>query len=227
MGASGRGYVAGRIPETLFQYGIHGDGMFAKASKHDSNLRCKTRANHPGLFRASEPVVAAIIPTHTYAHYLGSAIDSVRAQTFANWECIVVDDGSDDGTVALLEKVSAVDSRIRFRSQQQRGLAATRNHGIALSRGRYLQFLDADDLLHPAKLEHQVAALETDAALDIVYGPTMYFDDQDPHRVLGGNLRRCCGLARAVFRNSGRAHRPIDRGQHHDGGCPASPDRGL
>ena len=134
------------------------------------------------------PVVSVVVPTHDYAVYLPAALESIRLQTFTDWECVVVDDGSTDDTQDVLSQVAAADHRIRILSQPQRGLSAARNQGLRLARGRYVQFLDADDLLHEAKLELHVAALEVRGDVDIVYGPTRYFDDGEP-AVLRSSLR--------------------------------------
>jgi glycosyltransferase involved in cell wall biosynthesis len=100
--------------------------------------------------------VSVVIPAFNAAAYLGGAIDSVLAQTSRDLEVIVVDDGSSDGTPALAARY---DSPVRWLRQDNRGVAAARNRGIAESRGRFVAFLDADDLWRPEKLERQLAAL--------------------------------------------------------------------
>lgn len=124
-----------------------------------------------------DPVVSVIVPAHNYARYLQESIGSVRSQTFGDWECLVVDDGSTDNTLDVLSQMAAADQRIRIFSQPQRGLSAARNRGLQLSRGRYIQFLDADDLLHEAKLQLHAQTLDVKGDVDIVFGPTRYFDD--------------------------------------------------
>ena len=138
----------------------------------------------------ADPVVSVIVPAHNYGHVLRETIESVRAQTFTSWECIVIDDGSTDDTRKVLDEVAKKDGRIRCYSQTQQGPSPTRNRGLALSRGRYVQFLDADDLLDPYKLERHVAFLDRSDNIDIVYGPTRYFDDGDPARTLRDTFRR-------------------------------------
>jgi glycosyltransferase involved in cell wall biosynthesis len=126
------------------------------------------------------PVVSVIVPTHNYARYLAETVGSVLSQSFGDWECVVVDDGSTDQTQAVLAQMSGRDQRIRVFSQKQHGLSAARNAGLQLSRGRYVQFLDADDLLHEAKLAEHVHGLDANREIDIVYGPTRYFADGEP-----------------------------------------------
>lgn len=105
-------------------------------------------------------LVSAIIPTYNYGHFVARAIDSVLAQTYSPIECIVVDDGSSDDTRQVLE---GYGDRIRAIHQVNRGPSAARNNGIAAARGRYLGFLDADDVWKPRKIERQLEMLEADA----------------------------------------------------------------
>ena len=135
-----------------------------------------------------DPVVSVIVPAHNYGHLLHETLQSVREQTFASWECIVIDDGSADDTATVLDDLAKQDRRIRPYSQKRQGLSATRNRGLALSRGRYVQFLDADDLLHRTKLQRHVEWLDRFDQVDIVYGPTKYFDDADGARKLRDSL---------------------------------------
>lgn len=119
--------------------------------------------------------VSVIVPAYNYARFLPEALESVRAQTYPDWECIVVDDGSTDETASVLRAAATNDSRVRYVSQTNRGPSAARNRGIAEATGEYLQFLDADDVLPPAKLEHQVLTMEADPSIDIVYSDARFF----------------------------------------------------
>jgi glycosyltransferase involved in cell wall biosynthesis len=101
--------------------------------------------------------VSLIIATFNHARLLGDAIDSALAQTLTGVDIVVVDDGSTDDTPAVLERYRG---RIRVLRQPNRGLAAARNTGLAAARGTYVAFLDADDIMAPAKLAEQVAVLE-------------------------------------------------------------------
>ncbi len=99
------------------------------------------------------PEVSIIIPAFNARDTLAETLESVRAQTFHDWEAIVVDDGSDDGTRALADAFAARDPRIRAVSQANGGVSAARNRGLAEAKGRLGLFLDADDSLLPAHLE--------------------------------------------------------------------------
>lgn len=131
------------------------------------------------------PVVSVVIPTFDGRRWICDAIDSALAQTYTPVEVIVVDDGSSDDTHALLER--RYGSRIRYRYQPNRGLPTARNVGLGLARGRYVQFLDADDLLHPDKLALQVDALERTPEYAVAFSDFASFDSDPaqhtPHRV--------------------------------------------
>jgi len=106
------------------------------------------------------PQVSVIIPAYNAEGTLAETLDSVLAQTFADFEAIVVSDGSTDRTASLVRDYSAHDSRIRLVEQANAGVAAARNKGIEESDSRYIAPLDADDLWHPQKLALQVQRFE-------------------------------------------------------------------
>ena len=112
-----------------------------------------------------EPTVSIITPAHDAERFLDETIRSVVAQTFPRWEMIVVDDGSRDRTSEIAERWAGSDPRIRLVRQSPRtGAGAARNRALDAARGRYVAFLDSDDLWRPEKLEVQVAFMrETDA----------------------------------------------------------------
>lgn len=106
------------------------------------------------------PLVSVVIPTYNHAHFLGQALDSVRAQTYANWEAIVVNNHSKDDTVGVVQRFG--DSRIQIIDFHNHGvIAAARNEGIRHAAGQYVAFLDSDDIWYPDKLSCCVEALES------------------------------------------------------------------
>ena len=104
--------------------------------------------------------VSVIIPTYDRADCVTRAIDSALAQTHADVEVIVVDDGSTDDTAALVRDTYAGEPRVRYTRQENRGVSAARNRGIRLARGAYMALLDSDDAWEPFKLELQLACLD-------------------------------------------------------------------
>lgn len=106
------------------------------------------------------PKVTVFIPVYNRERYIGAAIDSILAQSFTDFELLVVDDGSTDGSVALIEAYG--DPRVRLeRNGRNLGIPKTRNRGLELARGAYLAILDSDDAVYPDRLAKQVAFLDS------------------------------------------------------------------
>lgn len=104
--------------------------------------------------------VSVIIPAYNAAGYIGRTLQSLRAQSFADFEAIVVDDGSKDDTAEVVRRIAETDPRVRLIRQANAGVAAARNRAVAEARGRYIANLDADDMWRPTFLERTVGALE-------------------------------------------------------------------
>jgi GT2 family glycosyltransferase len=124
-------------------------------------------------------LVSVIIPTHNRVRLLKASLESVLRQTHTSIEVIVVDDAGTEDVQALLTQY---DGNIRYiRNEKNLGLAGTRNQGIAAASGDYIAFLDDDDLLEPTKIEKQVAILESNPEVDVVYCGYYYlFEDEKP-----------------------------------------------
>lgn len=106
--------------------------------------------------------VSIIIPTYNRAELIEETLSSVMAQTLTEWECIVVDDGSSDGTKEIIKRYQEKDTRFKYiprPSNRKKGGNTCRNIGIEQSKGEFIQFLDSDDLISANKLEEQLAAL--------------------------------------------------------------------
>ncbi len=108
-----------------------------------------------------------MLPVRDTASTVATAIGSIRAQTLADWELIVVDDGSGEGTAALLSDLARTDARIRVITQEPQGVASAFNAGIAAARGELIARMDADDEAHPERLAEQVAFLTAPANREI------------------------------------------------------------
>ena len=114
--------------------------------------------------------VSVIVPAYNAERHLRSCIDSVRAQSYADWELVAVDDGSVDGTSQILAEASGRDGRIRVVRQQNAGVSAARNRGLAEATGDIVWFVDADDELHPDALAVSVADFNRYRPDCVVYG---------------------------------------------------------
>lgn len=117
----------------------------------------------------ASPSVSIVMPCFNASQHLEMSIGSVQAQTRPDWELIVVDDGSTDGSWAALNALAVADTRVRIFQQPNLGAAAARNHGLREVRGRYTAFLDSDDTWDPRFLESMVAALESEPDAGIAY----------------------------------------------------------
>ena len=126
-----------------------------------------------------QPLVSGITPAYNAAQYITEAIESVLAQTYKAWELIVVDDGSTDGTAEIVKKYAAVDPRILYRYQENQRMASARNAGIAIAKGTYVVFLDADNLFLFQKLEQQVRFMESNPSCGVCYARILHFYDFD------------------------------------------------
>src|SRR5688572_7032980 len=111
------------------------------------------------------PAVSVITPVHNLADHLAEAVNSVLAQTFDDWEMILVDDCSTDNSVAVASGFVARDPRVKLiRLDKNSGAAVARNAGIASAVGKYIAFLDGDDLWQPDKLQKQLAFMRENNA---------------------------------------------------------------
>jgi hypothetical protein len=117
------------------------------------------------------PLVSVILPTYNRAAFLPQALAAIRAQALADWELIIVDDGSTDDTPAVVADLTrAVPQLVRYHRQENRGASGARNAGLDHARGRYVAFYDSDDLWLPHHLADCVAALEAHPEVDWVFG---------------------------------------------------------
>lgn len=122
------------------------------------------------------PKVTVFIPVHNREHYIGPAVDSVLAQTFGDFEILVVDDGSTDGTLARLAEYR--DPRLRVECNPcNMGIPTTRNRGLELARGEYIALLDSDDLCYPDRLARQVSFLDRHPDIVQVGSACNFMDD--------------------------------------------------
>lgn len=137
-------------------------------------------------WRAERPKVSVVVTSYNLEHYLGEALTSVAEQTMSDWECLIVDDCSTDETAALAKLwtedrqtpkgdgrsfTTKADVRFRYvKTPENLGLSGARNYGWQQARGKYVLFLDADDLLAPNALDILAGALDRDTAIHIAYG---------------------------------------------------------
>lgn len=106
------------------------------------------------------PTISVIVPVYNAQKHIHRCVDSILAQTFTDFELILVDDGSPDNCGAICDEYAAKDSRIRVIHQENQGQAAARNHAVAVACGEWVCFVDSDDMIHPQMLEHLYRAAQ-------------------------------------------------------------------
>ncbi|MCE5328112.1 MAG: glycosyltransferase [Planctomycetaceae bacterium] len=119
---------------------------------------------------ANTPLFSIIMPVYNHKAYVGQAIQSVRDQTFGNWELIIVDDGSTDGSERIIDEHAAAEPRVRAIHQANAGQAKARNNAIEQARGQWVAYLDSDDVLLPQALEHYATYIQSHPEAQFVYG---------------------------------------------------------
>jgi glycosyltransferase involved in cell wall biosynthesis len=127
------------------------------------------------------PLISVIMPFYNGEKFLAAAIDSVLAQSYRQWELLLIDDGSVDGGTAIAQDYAQrFPDQVRYfdhPEHRNRGKSTSRNLGIEQALGKYMTFLDADDIFLPDKLRLQVEIMETQPAIGMVYGRTLYWYD--------------------------------------------------
>ena len=148
------------------------------------------------------PMVTVIIPTYNSARFIGEALESVFAQTYADFDVIIVDDGSTDDTRQAIEPYR---DRLTYIEQENGGPANARNRAIREASGKYIAFLDADDLWEPEKLASQVNAFENNPNLGMVITENSLFDGRGTFRQKVGkkNYLMKGDIVRNIFLESG------------------------
>lgn len=136
------------------------------------------------------PLVSIIIPTFNRENTIVDTLDSVLSQAYSNWECIVVDDGSKDNTVSLLDRYCKKDSRFRYYqrpSQKKKGANSCRNYGFEKSNGSFIQWLDSDDLLSKSCFKKRVQTI-LEKQLDFVVASTAYLNNNSNKTIVNRDL---------------------------------------
>lgn len=131
----------------------------------------------------NEALVSIVMPAYNCEKYVVEAINSILAQTYRNWELLVLDDGSKDNTLRIIEDFSQNDSRIKaLPNGKNMGVSATRNRGIELASGEWIAFLDSDDMWKPEKLEKQFEIVEKEAAEFLFTGSSYINEEGEPYK---------------------------------------------
>ncbi len=125
-----------------------------------------------------EPLVSVVMSVYNGERFLREAIESILSQTFRDFEFIIVNDGSTDGTAGILNSYALSDSRVRVFEQENMGQCASDNRGCSLARGKYIARMDSDDVSMRDRLERQIAFLENHEKVGLLGGAVEIIDDR-------------------------------------------------
>ena len=139
---------------------------------------------------SDSPEVTVILPAYNAEKYIREAVDSIRSQTYDDYEVVAVDDGSTDSTGEILDELAADFSKMTVIHQENRGLAAARNAALASMKGQYVALLDSDDIWLPDKLKRCMDFLKSNPDISIVYTPMDPFDSETGER-MEGHSKKC------------------------------------
>lgn len=131
-------------------------------------------------------LISVIVPVYNTAKYLGTCIESILAQTFTDFELILVDDGSKDESGIICDNYSKKDSRIRVVHKNNGGVSSARNTGLEIARGKWITFIDSDDIINPTFLEGLYKPIKTDSEIEFVHGGVCNWGDG---KVIGYNQK--------------------------------------
>ena len=153
------------------------------------------------------PKVSVIVPSYNLGKYLPETLESVIAQTFTDWECIIVENGSTDGSKDIVGAFARKDGRfVPLFLQENVGVAAARNRGLDLAKGEYILFLDSDDIISKTYMTQAVLALDADPTLTVVYGKAQRFGSETswdlPQFSMDTMLSRNCLYISCFFRKA-------------------------
>ncbi|MBF0695065.1 MAG: glycosyltransferase family 2 protein [Flavobacterium sp.] len=126
----------------------------------------------------NDPLISIIIPTYNRAQFIAETLTSVKNQTYQNWECIVVDDGSTDNTIEIIQQFTASDNRFNLYlrpTNRPKGANACRNYGFEVSSGLYINWFDSDDIMAPTFIDEKHKAISQNRTLDGIISKRAFF----------------------------------------------------
>ena len=165
-------------PEALLERYEVGDRIDVQHYQGHVPNACHEELEFRFAHNPSIPTVSVVIPCYDQARYLPDAVGSVVAQTYTDWEIVVVDDGSPDDTAAVAARLASdFGDRIRILRQANAGLASARNAGVVAARGRYILPLDADDMIEPTMLERAVGTLTAAPGVAVAFAQYQQFGE--------------------------------------------------
>ncbi len=164
-----------------------------------------------------QPKVSIIIPIYNTEAYLKATVDSILRQTLYEIEILLINDGSTDRSLRIMQDLAASDNRIILFSQENKGLSATRNQGLAMAKGEYIYFMDSDDLLEATTLEECYSKCQT-LRLDFLFFDADTFSDDD-HIRLDNKYSRTQGLEDRIYNGVEMLNLQLDTFRFQSSAC--------
>ncbi|MDR2955152.1 MAG: glycosyltransferase family 2 protein [Prevotella sp.] len=141
------------------------------------------------------PYISVIVPCYNQAQYLNEALQSVLDQSYTDWECIIVNDGSPDNTREIAEKWNIKDSRFRYLEKENGGISSARNAGIEIANGKWILPLDADDLIGKEYMVLAMKAIDENPNIGVLYAnATLFGEKSGPFELFEYDFRRLLRL---------------------------------
>jgi len=129
------------------------------------------------------PLISIIVTFYNQAYYIAKTLESIKLQTYTNWECIIVDDGSEDDSAELIKEFIKYDKRFTYLVQDNQGVARARNNGFALATGCFINFIDGDDTFLPDKLKEQIQVFKDNPEIAVcICDHQFYLEKQEVYK---------------------------------------------
>ena len=136
------------------------------------------------------PLISIIVPVYNSAEYLAECLESIQQQSFLEWECIIINDGSTDESGVIISEFIKKDERFKAYEQENSGVSAARNKGIVLAKGKYIHFVDADDYLL-CDTEKTLLDYAEESKFDLLFMDYIHLKDSTCTYIHDVELKRC------------------------------------
>ena len=136
----------------------------------------------------SSPLISVILTCYNQGRFLEQSVQSLLDQDYQVWECFLINDGSTDESDKIARQLCDLDDRLTYLFQENKGVSASRNKGLDLANGDFIQFLDADDFIHPKKFSTQIEFIKTQSPQAIVFGSSRFFFESAPEKIFSSHF---------------------------------------
>jgi len=136
----------------------------------------------------SSPLISVILTCYNQGGFLEQSVQSLLDQDYQAWECFLINDGSTDESDRIAIQLCDLDDRFTYLFQENKGVSASRNKGLELANGDFIQFLDADDFIHPKKFSTQIEFIKTQSSQALVFGSSRFFFESAPEKIFSSHF---------------------------------------